>query len=84
MPGGRKTFREEFQIKQRYADLAEPFFKFLKTMFEEGSIADKKWAVEQLGKGYVKMIPQTLEGGDENNPLQLIIQRHGEEDNKIT
>lgn len=73
MPSGRKTIREEFAIKQRYADLTEPAFKFIKECFEIGEVADKKWAVEQLNKGFVKMIPQAIEGSEDGVPIIIKI-----------
>ena len=74
MPG-RKSGMEELKIKERYAELADPFFKFLREMLESDNKVDKKWATEQLGKAYSRMIPQTLQG-DSNSPL--IIQIAGE------
>lgn len=68
MPSGRKSLKEELQIKQRYADLTEPYFKVLKKHLESGNVLNEKWAVEQLTKAYTKMIPQTL-AGDSDNPI---------------
>lgn len=62
MPG-RKSYLEELQIAQRYADLTEPAFKVLKEMLESEDKADRKWAVEQLSKAYTKMIPQDITSG---------------------
>ena len=56
---------EEMQIKQRYSDLSVPAFEFLKEMLESDSVVDRKWAFEQLSKGFVKMIPQDLMSGGE-------------------
>lgn len=66
MPGGRKAKWEELKIAQRYADLTEPFFNTLIKMLNSDDKADNKWAVEQIGKGFVKMIPQQItgEGGE--------------------
>lgn len=69
MPG-RKGWKEELNIAQRYSDLSEPFFEVLKEALASEDKAEKKWAVEQLSKGFVKMIPQQV-GGDPNNPLVL-------------
>jgi hypothetical protein len=46
MPSGRKSLKEELQIKQRYADLSEPFFRVLRKHLESGRKEDEKWAVE--------------------------------------
>lgn len=62
MPG-RKSYFEELQIAQRYADLSEDYFKFLKEMYASEDKADKKWASEQLAKAYTKMIPQDFTSG---------------------
>lgn len=77
MKTGRKSKFEELEIVKRYADLSEPSFLFIKEMFDSGDKADKKWAVEQLGKAYVKMIPQDVTSGGE--PLQIQVLRYGEE-----
>ena len=60
-----KTYEETLLIKQRYADLTEPVFKVLKKALASNNTADKKWAVEQVGKAFIKMIPQDVtSGGD--------------------
>lgn len=68
--GGRKSWTEELNIAQRYSDLTEPAFKVLMEMLESEEKADKKWAVEQLGKAFVKMIPQDVTSGGQ--PLQIV------------
>jgi len=60
MPSGRKSLKEELQIKQRYADLTEPYFKVLKKHLDSGNVVNEKWAVEQLTKAYTRMIPQDV------------------------
>lgn len=75
MPG-RKSAIEELEIVKRYSELSPLFFKFLKEMLESKDKGDKKWATEQLGKAYTRMIPQTLQGGESDRPL--IIQIAGE------
>ena len=59
---GRKSLKDELQIKQRYADLSAPFFKVLKEHMESAVKADQQWAVEQLSKAFVKMIPTEITG----------------------
>lgn len=67
---GRKSWTEELRIAQRYADLSEDYFLFLKEMYASEDKADKKWASEQLGKAYIKMIPQDItSGGEKVQPL---------------
>lgn len=61
--GGRKGFGEELKIRERYTALTEPFFEVLKEMLSSEDKTDKKWAVEQLNKAYVKMIPQDITSG---------------------
>jgi hypothetical protein len=61
--GGRKSWTEELEIAQRYSDLSEPAFKVLKSMLNSKDKNDQKWAVEQLGKAFVKMIPQDHTSG---------------------
>jgi hypothetical protein len=61
---GRKSLKEELQIKQRYADLSDAYFRVLSKALESGVGQDEKWAVEQLTKAYTKMIPQEVTGAD--------------------
>ena len=78
---GRKSWTEERKIAQRYSDLTEPAFQVLKDMLESEDKADKKWAVEQLSKAFVKMIPQDVtSGGKELTPLLVKIIDHGDAD----
>ena len=67
---GRKSWTEELQIAQRYADLSEDYFAFLKEMYTSEEKADKKWASEQLAKAYVKMIPQDFTSGGQ--PINVV------------
>lgn len=64
--GGRKSYFEELKIVERYSALTEPFFKVLKKALDSEDERDQKWAVEQLGKAYVKMIPQDITTGGES------------------
>lgn len=68
--GGRKSYTEELEIAQRYSALTEPFFKVLKKNLESGDDKKEQWAVEQLSKAFVKMIPQDMTTGGQ----PLIIQ----------
>lgn len=72
---GRKSKYEEGQIAQRYSDLSEKAFAFLNECLDGKNKKDKMWAVEQLGKGLVKMIPQVQKlSGNENDrtPIPLL------------
>ena len=77
---GRKSKAEELKIIERYAELTEPFFKVLKEALEGKNKRDKHWAIEQLSKGFVKMIPQKI-GGDPDNrtPIPLLYALHKEQ-----
>lgn len=66
---GRKSYFEELDIGRRYADLTPKAFKVLNEMLESEEKADQKWAVEQLSKGLVKMIPQDHTSG--GKPIQI-------------
>lgn len=78
---GRKSWTEELKLAQRYADLTEPAFKVLKEMLESEDKVDRKWAVEQLGKAFIKMIPQDITtGGEQLPPLLVKIIDHGDVD----
>lgn len=69
---GRKSWTEELQIAQRYSDLTEPAFRVLKEMLDSDDKNDKKWAVEQLGKAFVKMIPQDITSGGKELPTPIL------------
>ena len=69
---GRKSWTEELQMAQRYADLSPKAFKVLNTMLDSEDKADQKWAVEQLGKAFVKMIPQDITSGGKQLPTPII------------
>jgi hypothetical protein len=73
---GRKSLREELQIIRRYADLSEPYFKVLKESLESDDKDEKKWAADNLKGAFAKMIPTTLEGGDDI-PLQIQVITYG-------
>lgn len=70
---GRKTFEEELKIRQRYADLSIPYFKFLKKSLEGEEKSDQKWAVEQLSKAFVKMIPQETDVTTQGDKIQFCL-----------
>lgn len=67
---GRKTYGEDMKIKERYCALTELFFKVLKNRLNSKNKKEQDWAVEQLSKAYVKMIPQVL-AGDKDNPIVI-------------
>lgn len=65
---GRLSKFDEVKIAQRYSDLSDKAFVFLGACLDGKNKKDKKWAIEQLSKGFVKMIPQVQKiGGDEEN-----------------
>jgi hypothetical protein len=64
MKEGAKGSYESFKIKQRYADLSEPFFKALKEFLISDKEADRKFAISELSKAYTRMIPTELSGVD--------------------
>lgn len=72
MPAGRKSLREEIGIVRRYADLTEPYFKFIAEMIApESPLENRKWAAERLDKAFPKFIPQKLEGDGEDGGLVI-------------
>lgn len=62
--GGRKSWKEELQIKQRYSALTEPYFKALKKFLDSDNTVDQKFAIQELTKAYTKMIPTEITGED--------------------
>ena len=69
--GGRKGLGEEMRIKQRFSALSEPYFKVLMEFLESDDKADRKFAVSELSKAFVKMIPQSVDGGEDENGLPI-------------
>lgn len=67
---GRKSKYEEIDIARRYSNLSEKVFQILQERLESKSKKEQDWAIEQLVKGYAKMIPQQL-GGINNEPIQV-------------
>ena len=66
---GRKGFGEELQLIQRYSELSEPFFNFLKEKLTKGAQQEKWEAVKILKGAFEKMIPQDLTSG--GNPITI-------------
>lgn len=62
MKTGRKGFGEELKIKERYAALTEPYFRELMAFLNSDDKLDKKFAIAELTKAYIRMIPQQLTG----------------------
>ena len=73
MPGGRKGLGEELQIKRRFAELTEPFFVALKGFLESEEKADRKFAVQELNKGFTKMIPTEVTG-EEGEAIRISVE----------
>jgi hypothetical protein len=74
MKTGRKSKFEELQMAQRYSDLSGKAFEFLTECLEGKNKELKMWAVEQLGKGLVKMIPQVQQlSGNPNDSTPIPI-----------
>lgn len=48
------------QLKQRYSDLSEDYFRVLKAHMASEDKSDQKWATQELSKAFVKMLPQDL------------------------
>jgi hypothetical protein len=67
---GRKSLKDELGILRRYADLTEPYFKFLNKMLTSKSKKDQMWACEQLKNAFPKFIPQQV-GGLDGEPIQV-------------
>jgi hypothetical protein len=61
---GRKSLKDELRMFERYSELSVPYFKVLKKHLSSAISEDQKWAVEQLTKAFVKMIPTEITGKD--------------------
>lgn len=72
--GGRKSLGSEMRIKQRYSALSVPYFNVLKGFLEGDNVIDQKFAISELTKAFVKMIPQSVDGGEDEhgNPIPLL------------
>lgn len=71
MPGGRKSLKEELQLFRRYSELSVPYFNILRKRLDSGQPDMENWAVEQLSKAFVKMIPQETDLTSGGMPLIL-------------
>jgi hypothetical protein len=69
---GRKSLMEELEIKRRYADLAPKYFKALNEFLESPEKSERKFALEQLGKAFTKMIPQDVTSGGKELPTPIL------------
>ena len=69
---GRKSLMEELEIKRRYADLAPKYFKALNEFLESSEKSERKFAIEQLGKAFTKMIPQDVTSGGKEMPQPIL------------
>jgi hypothetical protein len=59
---GRKSLKEEIQVVRYMTELSPKVFKVIQEALEGEILSDKKWAVEQMMKLYVKAIPQEMTG----------------------
>lgn len=80
---GRKSWTEELEIAKRYSALSDDYFKVLKKMLKSDNDKDYKWAVEQLSKAFVRMIPQNI-GLDVQNPITVVFDSSFKKDDKTT
>ena len=64
---GRKSLQDELKIKERYSALTPKFFAVLEKFLNSKLKYDQKWAIEQLNKAYIRMIPQEMEGNINGN-----------------
>lgn len=59
---GRKSLKEELKLFERYSELTEPYFKVLKKKLNSDTDPSAQmWAVEQLTKAFIKMLPQDID-----------------------
>lgn len=79
---GRKGWIEELRLYERYSDLTEDYFNVLKEHFASEDKKDRQWAAERIEKGIVKMIPQSIDGGEDNegNVLPLMVKIIGKDE----
>lgn len=68
--GGRKSWIDELRLYERYSNLSEDYFKVLKKFLKSKDKKDQQWAVGELSKAFVKMLPQDLtSGGEKITPI---------------
>ncbi len=58
---GRKSLKDELKMFERYSELTEPYFRVLRKHLNSNNVLNEKWAVEQLTKAFVKMVPQDID-----------------------
>ncbi len=66
---GRKTLKEELKLFERYSELTEPYFRVLKKKLNGEDNTGQMWAVEQLTKAFVKMLPQDMDVTTKGQPI---------------
>ena len=76
---GRKGFGTEMRIMERYSELSEPYFAFLKDKMENGTDEEKWKAIQVLNGAFVKMIPTTLDGDFTNRNINTSVECSPEE-----
>lgn len=80
---GRKSAVEELEVVRRYSELTDDYFRVVKKYLNNKNPADEKWAVEQLSKAFVKMIPQDLTSGGDKLPQEITVRFiNGDRDTK--
>jgi hypothetical protein len=61
---GRRSLKDEKKIFERYSELSGPYFRVLRDRLDSKFKREQDWAVEQLTKAFVKMIPTEGTGKD--------------------
>ena len=83
MAKGRKGFGEELKIIERYSELSEVYFGFLKEKMTTGTEEDKWKAAAILKGAFEKMIPQKLDGEFTNKNINTDIECTPEEHDAV-
>jgi len=72
--GGRKPIQKELDLVRMYEGLAPRAFEIISEALHSKTKADRRWAMDWLKSGLVKLLPQvTKVGGDENNRTPIPI-----------
>lgn len=77
---GRKSIKDELDtaaLVNRLCNLSEQFYDVIEENLQSGVKSDKKWAVEQLGKLYGKILPTKIEGSGEGGAINVNLVNYG-------
>lgn len=58
-------------LRKEYLRLTPLYFDYMEEILTKGDQKEKKWAMQELTKAFVKMLPQTLEGSGDGGEFVI-------------